>query len=326
MSESDSTSIPYGYCHCGCGELAPIAKKTSTRDGIRKGEPRKFVHSHMLAAIRIPKLGTHKACQICGASFYVPRARPNTCYCSRKCKGIASRKPRICPICESEFLRGGTGKYCCKPCAAKGRKTGEMRPCGICGEPVYITKSRLGKDQYFCSVEHANKWQGRNKTQHTCKTCGNEFRWSPSRSKVDHQILYCSLLCRDADPQRRERLLQMTAMQQLGRQTEPERIGYTLLDSLPIDYTPQHVIGGKFCVDAFIPDPGVVVQFDGDYWHGHPERFPYPDARQQRRMKLDSSQDAYMKACGYSVIRIWETDLKHNLESVSARLRQLLVH
>lgn len=33
-------------CACGCGELAPIARMTNTRDGHIKGQPVRFVHGH----------------------------------------------------------------------------------------------------------------------------------------------------------------------------------------------------------------------------------------------------------------------------------------
>ena len=38
--------IPKGHCQCGCGGLAPIAKKTSMRQGSVKGEPQGFIHGH----------------------------------------------------------------------------------------------------------------------------------------------------------------------------------------------------------------------------------------------------------------------------------------
>lgn len=45
MSTSNDTSeIPYGYCHCGCGQKTTIAKKT--RGDIKKGEPNKYVSCH----------------------------------------------------------------------------------------------------------------------------------------------------------------------------------------------------------------------------------------------------------------------------------------
>ena len=38
--------IPYGYCQCGCGGLAPIAKRNCKRHGWVKGKPTRFIHNH----------------------------------------------------------------------------------------------------------------------------------------------------------------------------------------------------------------------------------------------------------------------------------------
>lgn len=38
--------IPYGFCHCGCGELAPISPVNHARMGYVKGEPRRFRVGH----------------------------------------------------------------------------------------------------------------------------------------------------------------------------------------------------------------------------------------------------------------------------------------
>jgi very-short-patch-repair endonuclease len=117
----------------------------------------------------------------------------------------------------------------------------------------------------------------------------------------------------------------MNRDQQQGKRTTPEKIGYALLDALGADYLPQYLIAGKFCVDAFVPSRGVVVQFDGDYWHGNPARFPTLDARQRKRVRLDRSQDAYMAKCGYHVIRLWESDLRKDPGAVRTRLRPFVV-
>jgi hypothetical protein len=40
-------AIPFGYCHCGCSELAPISKeKTNASKMIRKGFPLRFKRGH----------------------------------------------------------------------------------------------------------------------------------------------------------------------------------------------------------------------------------------------------------------------------------------
>jgi hypothetical protein len=43
-------AIPYGYCHCGCGEKTRISPRTTTRSGHVKGQPFKYLlgHNHAL--------------------------------------------------------------------------------------------------------------------------------------------------------------------------------------------------------------------------------------------------------------------------------------
>lgn len=38
--------IPYGYCHCGCGQKTKIAKQSWSRRGYVKGEPIRFIYGH----------------------------------------------------------------------------------------------------------------------------------------------------------------------------------------------------------------------------------------------------------------------------------------
>lgn len=38
--------VPYGYCHCGCGEKAPLAERTDARHGWVKGEPSRYRRGH----------------------------------------------------------------------------------------------------------------------------------------------------------------------------------------------------------------------------------------------------------------------------------------
>lgn len=105
-------------------------------------------------------------------------------------------------------------------------------------------------------------------------------------------------------------LIQMNVDQAVKKTNKLEMAGYAILDEIGVPYEPQKLMFGKFCVDAIYTDLRVVVQFDGDYWHGHPVNFPHPDARQTRRMSIDRSQDAYFAKAGYTVLRLWESDIK----------------
>lgn len=75
----------------------------------------------------------------------------------------------------------------------------------------------------------------------------------------------------------------------------------------------QKMIGNKFIVDAYIPSLNLIVEADGDYWHNLPNN--------QRR---DLSKDAYLKKCGYGVLRlrgsqIMSEDFEQRLEDILCR-------
>jgi very-short-patch-repair endonuclease/endogenous inhibitor of DNA gyrase (YacG/DUF329 family) len=238
-----------------------------------------------------------------------------TITCAACGKTVTKRMPAGRQFCSLE---------CYRTSARPQRMTGKTIECAQCGTPVYMPVARLEASARFCSKACANEWQGRNKTEHTCKMCGGTFRWSPSRSQGGHyNITYCSLACRDADPERAEMLIRINQRQQELSPNKLERAGYAILDSLRLEYVKQHVISGKFTVDAFVPSLSLVIQFDGDYWHGHPERFPTPDPRQQRRMAFDKSQDAYMRQCGLTVLRFWETAVHRQPEAVRQSIAAL---
>jgi very-short-patch-repair endonuclease len=269
--------------------------------------------------------GTEKLCAICGAAFYTPAARPTAQYCGRRCKGLGSRLPlNTCRVCSKQWQPhyGQAQQPCCsRACGDIYRKSGDERQCEICNRAFYASRYRAGAR--FCSRECLTTWQRRTKQDFVCKICGKSFQGSPSRANVN-KIIYCSIPCRDEDPERRQLLIWMNVAQQTGRTTSIERIGYEILDGLSVPYRAQCLIAEKFCVDAFFPEHQLVVQFDGDYWHGNPTRFPSPDKRQQRRIKLDQSQDAYLSKCGIAVIRYWETELKKEPELVRGELLLLL--
>ncbi len=43
---TEQPNIPYGYCHCGCGQKTKIIRLTSNEHGRVAGEPHRFVRGH----------------------------------------------------------------------------------------------------------------------------------------------------------------------------------------------------------------------------------------------------------------------------------------
>ena len=55
MHDDSTPSVPYGYCHCGCGRLTSIATQSDTKRGYVKGEPKRFVTGHRLPDVSTPQ-------------------------------------------------------------------------------------------------------------------------------------------------------------------------------------------------------------------------------------------------------------------------------
>jgi len=122
--------------------------------------------------------------------------------------------------------------------------------------------------------------------------------------------------------------------EQLKGPNKLELAGYAILDSIGVLYIRQKRLVEKFVVDAFLPESDIVVQFDGDYWHGNPAKYKKfadlskaPDSAfrplnkvQRMNMRKDAGQNAYLRKCGYTVLRFWESDVKTNPGEVRSKI------
>lgn len=69
-----------------------------------------------------------------------------------------------------------------------------------------------------------------------------------------------------------------------------------------IEYIEQHNLGDKFLLDFFLPEYGIVIECDGDYWHSLPSS-----------IRRDKAKNAYIKACGLSLYRFWESEINKDV-------------
>lgn len=85
-----------------------------------------------------------------------------------------------------------------------------------------------------------------------------------------------------------------------------ERKLWSILQDLSIHFEKQVVIKKSLIVDVRIGN--IIIEADGDWWHGHP-RFEPLTPQQQKQQRRDRAKDKYLKSCGYTVLRIWESDM-----------------
>lgn len=205
-----------------------------------------------------------------------------------------------------------------------GRKNLITFNCDHCGKTTTRRNDEAFKKSknHFCSIECANSFQGRNKVAFTCKICGEVFHRSPSWAK-QKSGLYCSIDCRNKDSDwARKSYIKANQIQCNNKGLNKlEMVGNEILDSLGLDYKNQYLINDKICVDVFIPKYNLIIQWDGDYWHGKDKLFEELDDRQRKRVILDKSQDSYLKKCGYNELRFWESDVMKRREKVCDDIR-----
>jgi very-short-patch-repair endonuclease len=70
------------------------------------------------------------------------------------------------------------------------------------------------------------------------------------------------------------------------------------LSARGIEYIEQRNLGDKFLLDFFLPEYGIVIECDGDYWHRLPSS-----------IRRDKAKNAYIKACDLSLYRFWESEI-----------------
>jgi hypothetical protein len=155
VSAPDST-VPYGYCHCGCGSRAPIATRTSQRDGWIKGQPKRFIHNHHGRVAAHPcncgcglSRGEHHRQRHAEHRRLWAERHPETPY-GLCCCGC-DRETNIAPYsnegrewikdCPEPFLHGHSAIL--PPKATHGvNNNGGLCECG-CGEPTSISTSSV---------------------------------------------------------------------------------------------------------------------------------------------------------------------------------------
>lgn len=85
--------------------------------------------------------------------------------------------------------------------------------------------------------------------------------------------------------------------------TSIEKKVYDELKRRGILFEKQKLINGHFLVDAYIPSLNLVIEADGDYWHSL-----------DKIKKQDKAKNAYLKACGFNLLRFSGTEIRNDIE------------
>lgn len=78
-------------------------------------------------------------------------------------------------------------------------------------------------------------------------------------------------------------------------------------------FTHQYInIKHKYRCDILIPSINLIIELDGDYWHGNPLFYPEEQLiqRQKEQKERDCIRTKELQEKGFKVLRLWENDIK----------------
>ncbi|MFD5561548.1 endonuclease domain-containing protein [Kitasatospora griseola] len=278
-------------------------------------------------------------CPQCKSAFRVHRSKKRT-YCSQDCsKAAADTKVSLtcqAPRCGRSFRVSpafSDQKFCSLACrgAAKTAKGKVDRACEYCKAPFLANKSEAerGKAQ-FCSTD-CRYASAVTRVERSCSTCGDSFTVQGSRADEVAVGRFCSVACFHrhlrTDEARARAAVRFAEQLSRKRITGCEAVLHSLMD-LAVGaeaWKCEHPVF-HWVVDAAVPELRVAIQADGDYWHGLSAARSGKTAPPHviRNIQRDRAQDDYLTKAGWTILRLWESELLGDPERCLRKIRRAL--
>lgn len=185
-----------------------------------------------------------------------------------------------------------------------------LQNCIRCGKSFTTQKSFIKNGEgRFCSRKCAGKYR--------FETGISSLRYFISNKKENTNLIEedkkCNI-CGSIEMMRNNTLKQIEEGRLYRSNTLIERKIEDLLKFKKIDFKHQYKLG-YWCFDFFIP-PNILIEADGDYWHGNPEKFKELNNTQLRNLQNDKRKTEYASRMNYNLVRFWEKDIKNRWSMV----------
>lgn len=263
---------------------------------------------------------------------------------------------KICSVCGNEFKK--KTKYCSRKCYSSVPKTEECRAkmsAASLGKPKSvshaenISKGTTDKPKPYLKGDKNPNWEGlyshdvvvHNKFLQAVKMRGQAWT-DEDRKKHSQRMLGDSNAMRGKNHSaeskkiisetQKQRYKDGVATISRNKISKPEKEIMVWLDTKIIKYKSQfHILGISYTYDLYLPDLNLIIEFQGDYWHANPDKYPsgtflkivgkgpiLVDSIWER----DKSKKESAEAAGFQVKYIWESDYKkHGFETISCLIK-----
>lgn len=275
-----------------------------------------------------------KNCKIC------EKLTKRKVYCSRECQYVGYRQfktfsklkiEKKCINCEKDFkilesrLKYNGGKYCSRVCKddhqkikylvegnpmfgkkmsveAKIKRSYEM--IELWKNEEFINKINIGKKEFIEKNGYypgSDKITVEKKKNNNINKYGYEHNWEGEYGKRQCDITFIEKYGITSIEYMNNALRNMS-------KSRPESVFEMHLKDLKIDYEFQYYLLDRY-FDFAIIDLKIVIEIDGDYFHGKGKEYENMDKLQKRSYNNDRYKDVIANDKNWKLIRIWESDL-----------------
>ena len=104
------------------------------------------------------------------------------------------------------------------------------------------------------------------------------------------------------------------------KNTKPELKMKVILNELSIPFEHQFRLGNHL-YDFHILNTNILIEVDGDYYHGNPKKFGKLNKYQLKQKEKDLKNGQLAKDNNYILLRFWENDILNNSEKVIKHIK-----
>lgn len=110
--------------------------------------------------------------------------------------------------------------------------------------------------------------------------------------------------------------------QEYGTSKLEEKFAKEFLDKLGVRYEYQYLAADiKRYYDFYLPDQRLLIEVDGDFYHGYGKVYEEMSPMQKKNHRADEIKDRWAALHSIPLIRIWEHDIRKDPSKV---MRELL--
>ena len=111
--------------------------------------------------------------------------------------------------------------------------------------------------------------------------------------------------------------------QEYGTSKLEERFAHDFLDKLGVEYQYQYYASDiKRYFDFYLVNERVILEIDGDYFHGYGKLYEEMSPMQKKNYRVDNIKNEWAAKHSIPLIRIWEHDINNNPEKVMKLLKE----